>query len=98
MAIYKNITRGNTTTLIASQDRHGSSISKMSIANKSNSHKATIDIYLDDGTEQFHFLKHGQVDEGSALILVDCLAFDRNRFSLKISETGNQADISVIII
>jgi hypothetical protein len=98
MAIYANIVQLTGQTLITSSDRHGSNLSKISIANTSNSHKAIVDVYLDDGTEHFYFIKHGTIDEGTSLILVDCLAFDRNRFDLKIDNTGNSAAVSVIII
>ena len=98
MAIYANIVQLTGQTLITSSDRHGSNLSKISIANKSSSHKAIVDVYLDDGIDQFYFIRHGTIDEGTSLILEDCLAFDRNRFDLKIDNTGNSAAVSVIII
>lgn len=98
MAIYANIVQLTGQTMVTSSDRHGSNLSKISIANKSNSHKAIVDVYLDDGTDQFYFIKHGNIDEGSFIVLKDCLAFDRNRFDLKIDNIGNSAAVSVIIV
>jgi hypothetical protein len=97
MAIYKNITRNTTQTLIHSGDRHGSNLSKVSVSNTTTS-KAVFDLYLDAGTESFYFIRHCELEKGTSLIFTDCLAFDRNKFTLKIRETDGSADLSVIII
>lgn len=97
MAIYKNVNRNASETLIHSGDRHGSNLSKISVANTTTS-KAVFDIYLDSGTEQFYFIRHCELEKGNAIILTDCLSFDRSKYTLKIRETDGSADLSVIII
>ena len=100
MAVYKNISASGTThtTLIAKNGRTGGGISKVSISNTSSTIEPIIILFINDGTDTFTFTRTS-LPVGATLLLDDLLAFDVNKYDLKITtyHASGTVDISVII-
>lgn len=95
MAIYKNIASATTTTLTVKKVSKGN-ISKMLIANRS-ANQASVSVFLDDGTNQYYFIRGVVIPKGVSLLLDDAIAFDSTVYQLKITNTGTAPLIDVTI-
>ena len=97
MAIYKAITSATTTNLITKGKGTNGSIQKITICNNS-ANAATISVGLDPVTSGlFYFIKNVIIPSGATLVLNDNLAFNSEKYHLRISNAGTSPDITVII-
>ena len=101
MASYiRNITTSPTeTTLITRDGSVSGNISKITIANFSDhADGATINLFLNDGTAtDLYLIKNCRIPKGATLVLEDNLAFDKNKYSLKLLNAGLAPALTVII-
>ena len=106
MAIYKNISvtaSTSTTTLITKNRDKGDqgNISKILIANSDDTgnQEPTVDIYLDDGTNQYYIIRDVVIPIGTTLVLDNNVGFNAGVFDLKASTTiaSGTAKLSIII-
>ena len=100
MAIYKNITTGTTTTLIAKDVTKNIAISKITIANVDGHQADNVCLFLEDeaaststdaGNNKYYFFKDVDIPYGTTLVVNDNLPFNRNIFHLRIV-TQNASD------
>ena len=99
MAQYTSITSTTTTTLITKGGTKGGAIKKITIANFSDhADGATINLFLNDGTAtDLYLIKNCIIPKGVTLVLEDNLAFDKNKYSLKLLNAGSAPALTVII-
>ena len=78
---------------------HGGGINEISVANFSdNAADAIVNLYLNDGgATDIYLFKNVAIPKGATLILDHNIAFDKDRFSLKMYSTGTAPALSVII-
>lgn len=95
MAKYNNITLATTTTLTPKAKGKGS-VRSIHITNNST-YEATATIFIDDGTDQFYFIKNLVIPTGVAVLLDDSIPFDSTTYNLKITNTGTSPDLTVIL-
>ena len=100
MAIYKNITTGTTTTLIAKDVTKNIAISKITIANVDGHQADNVCLFLEDETAsastdpsnvKYYFFKDVDIPYGSSLVVDDNLGFDRKKYHLRMV-TQNASD------
>ena len=106
MAIYQNISvtaSTSTSTLIAKNKSKSDkgNIRSILIANSDDTgnQEPTVDIYLDDGSNQYYIIRDIVIPIGTALLLDDNVAFNNAVFDLKASTTiaSGTAKLSIII-
>ena len=109
MAIYKKITSETTEDLITkvTSGRSGTgSISKILIANYSDSNEVTIDVFLEDAAaststnasnNKYYFVNKMVLPVGVSLVLDDNVNFSSRLFNLRITTVGTSPLVSVII-
>ena len=100
MAAYTTVTSSPaTTTLITKGEAVSGNINKITIANFSdNAADATVNLFLNDGTAtDLYLCKNVAIPKGTTLILSDNLAFDSEKYSLKMYSTGTAPALTVII-
>ena len=99
-AIYKNITSGTLTTLIAKNHRVNGEINKITISNNNSNTATGVCVNLCstcDGSDNFYFIRDVKIPSGATLVLDDNLAFDSSLYSLKIYNTGTSPALTIII-
>ena len=109
MAIYKNITTGTTTTLIAKNVGNGG-IRKITIANVDGHQADNVCLFLEDetaststdaGNIKYYFFKDIDIPYGASLVLEDNLAFDERIYHLRMvtqnASDGGTPNLTVII-
>ena len=98
MAIYKNISSIDTTTLITKGGTRNGHIKKITIVNHDLTDNCKITLYLDDGagSPTIYTLTETTIPPLVTLVLEDNLTFDSSMYSLKII-TSTTADLTVII-
>lgn len=94
MAIYKNITTATTTTLTQLSQNVGN-IKKIVVTNKS-ANEATVSVFLDDGTSQFHLANGVKIPDNVGLVLEDLVGFESLQYQLKITNSGTSPSLDVI--
>ena len=100
MAIYRNITSGTTTTLIAKDGAKGGAIKKITIANVDGHQADNVCLFLEDetaststdaGNVKYYFFKDVDIPYGTSLIITDNLSFNKNLYHLRMV-TQNASD------
>jgi hypothetical protein len=109
MAIYKKITSETTEDLIVINTDNNiatGGVSKMLIANYSDSNEVTIDVFLEDATasastnasnNKYYFINKMVLPVGVSLVLEDNMPFDDSVYNLRITTVGTSPLVSVII-
>ena len=82
MAIYKNLTTTAIHTLIAKEGADGSAISKVIITNVDTLTAQDVEVYIDDGTNKYYFIKGVDIPVGASLVLDEGLDFNKAKYSL----------------
>ncbi len=95
MAKYVNTTVEITELIPKVKDR--GAISSISISNLITSNQAEIDLYLDNGSEQFYIVSKVKVPIGATLLLDTDLAFDSSIYSLKIKNYATAKSLTIKI-
>ena len=96
MAKNINISSATSTILIA-KGSSGGAVKKITIANNS-ANAATVSVGLDPVTSGlFYFIQNVIIPSGATLVLNDNLAFNSEKYHLRISNAGTSPDITVII-
>ena len=109
MAIYKNITTGTTTTLIAKNVGNGG-IRKITIANVDGHQADNVCLFLEDetasistdaGNIKYYFFKDIDIPYGTSLVLEDNLSFNESVYHLRMvtqnASDGGTPSLTVII-
>tara|TARA_R110000824_G_scaffold233302_6_gene421560 strand:+ start:4468 stop:4779 length:312 start_codon:yes stop_codon:yes gene_type:complete len=102
MGIFKNITTGTNTTLIAKGGSYGGNIKKITIANVDGHTADNVCVYLEDGSaNKFYFIKDVDIPVGTTLVLDDNISFYSGTYHLKITtqnaSDGGTPNLTVII-
>ena len=100
MAIYRTITSSPATTVLITKGGIQTGIIKeISIANFSdNAADAIVNLYLNDGgATDIYLFKNVAIPKGATLLLDNNIAFDKDRFSLKMYSTGTAPALAIII-
>ena len=106
MAQYKKITSETTDTLIEKDGQRGGGISKILIANYSDSNNVTIDVFLEDAAasastdasnNKYYFVNKMVLPVGVSLVLDDNLSFDVSKYNLRLTTVGTAPLVSLII-
>ena len=102
MAIYRNITSGTTTTLIAKDGAKGGIIKKITIANVDGHQADNVCLYLEDASaNKFYVFKDLDIPYGVSLVVEDNLSFNSSVYSLKMitqnASDGGTPSLTVII-
>jgi len=110
MAIYKKITSATTEDLVTKVTTTGPSasgnISKLLIANYSDTNTVTVSLFLEDAAasastdpsnNKYYFINKIALPVGTSLVLNDSLAFNSKTFNLRITTAGTSPLVSVII-
>jgi hypothetical protein len=107
--IYKKITSETTEDLIVINTDNNiatGGVSKMLIANYSDSNEVTIDVFLEDATasastnasnNKYYFINKMVLPVGVSLVLEDNMPFDDSVYNLRITTVGTSPLVSVII-
>ena len=98
--IYKNITTGTTTDLIAKGNKEVGRINKITISNNSADAATVIVDLFDGGSVVYYICKNVIIPSGAVLVLDNNLAFDASKYNLRIYNTGagsGTEDLTVII-
>lgn len=96
MAKYIN-TSSEITELIPNVSDRGA-ISSISICNNDSVNQAEVDLYLDNGTDQFYKLNKVKIPNGATLFLDNDLAFNSSNYSLKIKNHSSTKDLTIKIV
>ena len=112
MALYKNITSGTTTTLIAKNSNSSiiDAIKKLTIANVDGHQADNVCLFLEDetaststdaGNVKYYFFKDVDIPYGASLVLEDNLSFDNKLYHLRMvtqnASDGGTPSLTVII-
>ena len=110
MAIYKNITSGTTTTLIAKKGGTNGNIKKITIANVDGHQADNVCLFLEDetaststdaGNVKYYFFKDVDIPYGATLVVNDNLTFDTKLYHLRVvtqnASDGGTPSLTVII-
>jgi hypothetical protein len=84
MAIYKNITTSDTHTLISKAGVDGGAISKVLITNTDTLQAERVELYLDDGTNRYYFIKGVDIPPGVTLLFDEFLSFNKAIYKLEL--------------
>jgi hypothetical protein len=95
MAKFKNTTTSVTELIPKVKDR--GAISNIYISNTTTTEEADIDLYLDDGVDQFYIISRVKIPVGVTLLLDDDLSFDSSLYSLKITNHASTRSLTVKI-
>lgn len=95
MAKYINTTVETTELIPKIKDR--GSISNVSISNLVTTDQAEVDLYLDDGTDQFYIVSRVKIPIGATLLLDSNLAFDSSIYSLNIKNYAPNKSLTIKI-
>lgn len=95
MAKYVNTTVETTELIPKIKDR--GSISNVSISNLVTTDQAEVDLYLDNGAEQFYIVSRVKIPIGATLLLDSNLAFDSSIYSLNIKNYASNKSLTIKI-
>tara|TARA_R100000329_G_scaffold61921_1_gene55164 strand:- start:504 stop:806 length:303 start_codon:yes stop_codon:yes gene_type:complete len=93
-----HITSATTTVLIPKNGTRGL-VNSIRISNQHVSDVVTLDLYLDDDTNQSYFFKNLRLYPGTSVFLDenDDVSFDNSVLGLKLTTAGSGLPVSVII-
>ena len=100
MNVYKAITSATTTTLIDKGAHIRGDVEKITVCNNSANPATGISVHLWSGVggEPVHpFVHNVTIPSGATLVLEDNLAFESDKYNLRISNAGTDPDLTVII-
>ena len=102
MGKYIPITTATTTTLITkgAVSDHAGGVKKITICNNSANAATGISVHLWSGIggQPVHpFVHNVTIPSGATLVLEDNLAFESDKYNLRISNAGTDPDLTVII-
>ena len=99
--IYKQIDNNTggaeTITVITKNSGVSGNINKILIVNENTSNVVNVTVDLYDGTNTFTIIKEKEIAVKTSLVLSDNVDFDSNIFSLRITTSGTNPLITVII-
>ena len=99
--IYKQIDNNTggaeTITVITKNSGVSGNINKILIVNENTSSVVNVTVDLYDGTNTFTIIKEKEIAVKTSLVLSDNVDFDSNIFSLRITTSGTNPLITVII-
>ena len=99
--IYKQIDNNTggaeTITVITKNSGVSGNINKILIVNENTSNVVNVTVDLHDGTNTFTIIKEKEIAVKTSLVLSDNVDFDSNIFSLRITTSGTNPLITVII-
>ena len=99
--IYKQIDNNTggaeTITVITKNSGVSDNINKILIVNENTSNVVNVTVDLYDGTNTFTIIKEKEIAVNTSLVLSDNVDFDSNIFSLRITTSGTNPLITVII-
>ena len=93
---YANITSATSTRLIEKGSTVSGSIDKILIANHPDSSSTVINLYLDDGTNEYVIVET-KIPARTTLVLEDNVRFDSSVYHLSITTSSAGYAITVII-
>tara|TARA_R100001463_G_scaffold30410_1_gene69115 strand:- start:743 stop:1081 length:339 start_codon:yes stop_codon:yes gene_type:complete len=108
--IYKNITTGTTTDLIAKGNKEVGGISKITISNNDGHQADNVCLFLEDetaaattnaGNIKYYFFKDLDIPYGASLVVDDNLSYDGSLYHLRMvtqnASDGGAPSLTVII-
>ena len=95
--IYVNVIAATTTTLIGANGVYGGALNKLTVCNNSLE-EATINLFLEDLTPtQYSLVNNLVIPAGVTLVLEDNLQFNNEIYSLILTNSGTDPNLSIII-
>lgn len=95
MARYINTTTQDT-ELIPKIPNKGN-ISSVSICNTHASDEAEVDLFIDDGSNQYYYVYKVKIPVGATLVVNENVAFDSSVYDLNIKNSSTNKSLSIII-
>ena len=93
----QNVTSATTTTLIEQNKQRSGGVEHIQITNNSAS-DAIVSVYLDDGTDQFYYIKELVMPTATAFVLNENISFSSLTYALKVDNSGAGPDISITVL
>ena len=101
MAIYKNLTTVAIHTLIARGGSDSGAISKIIITNTDTLPAEDVEVYIDDSTNKYYFIKGVDIPVGASLVLDEGLDFNKIKYALMLrtyADSGTGTPSLTVII